>query len=76
MAEARTKPLRALPPGPKLYPGFDEMRAALLAVLDLHPADRPHPCMVWNDWEQHHWFTSDCPTKQAIAEKLGISLTG
>lgn len=33
------QPLKILPPGRKFYPGFEQMRAALLAVLDADGTD-------------------------------------
>ena len=35
--------IRMLPPGPKVYPGFEQMRAALLAVIDYAQPGAPFP---------------------------------
>lgn len=59
---------------------IETIHDALLAVLDLH-ADRPEGHMCIETIDGHFvqtWYGTGkvCPTKQAIAEKLGVSLTG
>ncbi len=50
----------------------DEMRAALLAVLDLHAApDRALPGEI-HCGELMDWVQDGCPTVRAIAAALGV----
>lgn len=75
--------IRILPPGPRFYPGFEQMRDAILGVLDEH---QPVPCgnvrhdrgdgqhcavCEYDDIERSWW---PCPTVRAIVEKLGIEV--
>lgn len=61
--------------------GFDEMCAAIVAVLDLHkprtavegPLEGKPICDECSDGTNEWLATADpCPTKRAIAEKLGV----
>jgi hypothetical protein len=54
---------------------LDQFGNALLAVLDLHPAD-PHECPHWDtNGEQYTAYDPTCPTRLAIAKELGIEVT-
>jgi hypothetical protein len=49
-----------------------QMRDALLAVLDLHPAE-PHECPAGRDgYGQITGYDATCLTLRTIAEKLGV----
>ena len=52
----------------------NDIGEALLAVLDLHPADRDHMCIKdIVGYAVQAWYDDEpCPTTLAIAEKLGI----
>lgn len=62
--------------------GWSEMRAAIVAVLDLHSTDGDGDCLVCVDWEEdedgdlmpYRVPGEPCPTKRAIAEKLGVEV--
>jgi hypothetical protein len=72
IAEGATfHPLRVLPPGPLAYPGFEQMRGAILAALDLHADDGVGFCRECSD---EFPAPRPCPTLRAIAEKLGIEI--
>lgn len=59
--------------------GAEEMRSALLAVLDLHNGDdEDHLCpaeIVGYSVQRWHTAADPCPTVRTIAERLGISPT-
>lgn len=63
--------LRVLPPGPLAYPGFEQMRDAILAALDLHADDGVGFCRECSD---EFPAPRPCPTLRIIAEKLGIGV--
>jgi hypothetical protein len=77
---AAFRPLRVLPPGPLAYPGFEQMRDAILAALELHKPKVDGECAYCVDEESISsygellWYHEDapCPTVRVIAEKLGI----
>lgn len=75
-AGAFSGPVLVLPPSPRSYPGFEQMRAALLAVLDRHAPDSSGDCprcmTVWPEGTFHE--TAPCDEVEAIAEKLGIEV--
>lgn len=60
--------------------GFDEMRAAILAVVDGHAADAAGDCRRCVDWDEDEdgylkaCRFGDCPTLLAIARSLGIKV--
>lgn len=63
--------------------GWSEMRAAIVAVLDLHkprtavegPLEGKPICDECSDGTNEWLATADpCPTKRAIAEKLGVEV--
>lgn len=72
--------MRILPPGPRFYPGFEQMRDAILAALELHKSKDDGECAFCVDedsissWGELVWYHEDapCPTVRTIAEKLGI----
>lgn len=77
---ATVQQIRILPPGPKAYPGFEQMRDALLAVVGGHesaPAgtylddELPLICVECSHgrYDEVPW---PCPELLVIAEKLGI----
>lgn len=81
-AGAFAGPVLVLPPSPRFYPGFEQMRAAILAALDAHPRrdggvqGRPDiadcgTCLeVWPGYCEH--VSWPCDTIEAIAKALGI----
>ena len=83
MVTAADKSLHILAAPPRFYPGFEQMRDVLLAILELHPATpagvpgKPHlaNCTHCRDTG---WMGPEvpwpCPTLLAIAEKLGIEV--
>lgn len=68
--------LHVLTTAPRFYPGFEQMRAALLTVVDLHvPAAAPFSgeCKVCGAYFEYpvRW---PCPTFKGIAQGLGIEV--
>lgn len=61
-------------PRPRHYPGFDEMRDAVVAVLDMHaPVYGAYPeCLDGAPGYEAERVEAPCRTVLAIAEKLGI----
>jgi hypothetical protein len=53
--------------------GYDDVVAAVLVVLDLHPTEA-HECPDRDDYEPYTAYEPTCPTLRAIAEKLGIEV--
>lgn len=83
IAEGATfHPIKVLPPGPLAYPGYEQMRAAIIAALDLHKPKEDGECAYCVDedsissWGGVAWYHEDapCPTVRVIAEKLGIGV--
>lgn len=77
LEEARHQPMQLLVHQTKFYPGFEQMRDALLAALELHDEGDGHLCpaeIVGYSVQRWHDADDPCPTKVAIAEKLGIEV--
>lgn len=80
---ARVHQIRVLPSGPRFYPGFEQMRDAVLAVLDLHAANRGSSgAATWADCahcRNTNWGGPDvpwpCETVEAMAKALGIEVS-
>jgi hypothetical protein len=51
----------------------DQWKAALIAVLDLHPVEA-HECPQQDDrtGERYTAYEPTCPTRRAIAKELGV----
>ena len=72
LAEGATfRPIKLLPPDPLAYPGCEQMRDAILAVLDLHADDGVGFCRECSD---EFPAPRPCPTLRMIAENLGIGV--
>lgn len=75
---ARVHTIQILPPGPRFYPGFEQMRAALTAIVDLHVfeterhVDRVPYCAECT--RAQGTFVHECGELRLIAEKLGIEV--
>ena len=62
--------------------GYDEMAAAIEAVLDRHSTDGDGDCLVCVEWEEDEYGDlmpyrvpgEPCPTKREIAAKLGVEV--
>lgn len=75
-------PIKVPPPGPLAYPGYEQMRDAILAALDLHKPKEDGECAYCVDedsissYGELLWYHEDvpCPTVRVIAEKLGIGV--
>jgi hypothetical protein len=83
LAEGATfHPIKVLPPRPRVYPGFEQMRTALLAVLDLTETLAKYgPIRVPDTVEGRTRLTQAAAWQEAmeaavnmIAEKLGIEV--
>lgn len=64
--------IRVLPPGPKVYPGCEQMRAALLAVVDYATPGEPFP----GDSRDHTEKATDAEVEAVIAHVLGLIAEG
>ena len=72
IAEGATfHPIKLLPPEPLAYPGFEQMRDAIIAALDLHADDGVGFCRECSD---EFPAPRPCPTLRIIAEKIGIEI--
>jgi hypothetical protein len=76
---ARVQPIRILPSGTRFFPGFEQMRAAILAVVDYTEPGEPFP----HDNRDHAEKATDAEVeaqlarvRELIAEKLGIEASG
>lgn len=79
LADSAFSPIRVLPPGPKVYPGFEQMRDALLAVVDYTEPGDVFPGE--GDGRDHAEKAIDAEVeaqfarvRELIAEKLGIEV--
>ncbi len=74
---ARVHPIRILPSGPRFFPGFEQMRDAILAVVDYAEPGEPFPrdsrdhCEKSIDTEVEAQLAYVC---ELIAERLGIEV--
>ena len=59
----------------QLCPCDEIAKGAVLAVLELHPAEA-HECPDRDAYESYTAYESTCPTRRAIAGKLGIEVAG
>lgn len=64
--------IRMLPPGLKVYPGFEMMRAALLAVVEYATPGEPHP----GDSRDHAEKATDAEVEAVLAHVLGLIAEG
>lgn len=76
-AGSKSAPIRVLPPGPRFYPGYEQMRDAVLAVLEFAEPGEPFP----GDSRDHAEKAIDAELEATlahvcglIAEKLGIEV--
>jgi hypothetical protein len=84
MADATIEPMRLLPAGPRFYAGFEQMRAALLAVLDEHqPEQVDYPDADGESRSSADCVACDtggvsnswpCSTVTRMAKELGIEV--
>jgi hypothetical protein len=76
---ARVHPIRILPPGPRFYPGFEQMRDAILAMVDYTQPGDVFPSE--GDSRDHAEKAIDAEVeaqlarvRELIAEKLGVEV--
>ena len=82
-AKARTQPLKILPSGQRFYPGFELLRDALLAVVDLEHDVRVHGLTIIPTTGEYAGCVHEHAATQrilglavtTIAAKLGIDVT-
>lgn len=64
--------IRWLPPGPKVYPGFEQMRDTLLAVVEYATPGEPFP----GDSRDHAEKAIDAEVEGVLAHVLGLIAEG